>query len=50
MHDEPRTSVFHFHERGDTLDFMRIKFNGVEDGSAQIEVIQVSGRWPTGTL
>jgi hypothetical protein len=50
MHDEPRSSVFHFHERGDTLDFMRIKFNGVDNGAAEIEIIQVSGHWPTGAV
>jgi ribosomal protein L35 len=50
MHDEPRSSVFHFHERGDTLDFMRIKFNGVENGAAEIEILQVSGHWPTGAV
>lgn len=50
MHDEPRSSVFHFHERGDSLDFMRIKLKGVENGLAEIEIIQVSGHWPTGTV
>ena len=50
MHDEPRSSVFHFHERGDTLDFMRIKLNGINDGTAEIEIIQVSGHWPTGSV
>ncbi len=49
MHDEPRSSVFHFHERGDTLDFMRIKLNGVDNGVAELEIIQVSGHWPTGS-
>jgi hypothetical protein len=48
MYDEPRSSVFHFHERGDTLDFMRIKLKGVEEGAADLEIIQVSGHWPTG--
>jgi hypothetical protein len=50
MHDEPRSSVFHFHERGDTLDFMRIKIKAVEDGAAEVEIIQVSGHWPTGAV
>jgi hypothetical protein len=50
MHDEPRSSVFHFHERGDTLDFMRIKLNVVENGAAEIEILQVSGHWPTGAV
>lgn len=50
MHDEPRSSVFHFHERGDTLDFMRIKLNGVDNGAAEVEILQVSGHWPTGAV
>jgi hypothetical protein len=50
MHDEPRSSVFHFHERGDSLDFMRIKLNGVDNGAAEIEILQVSGHWPTGSV
>jgi hypothetical protein len=47
---EPRTSVFHYHERGETLDFMRIKFRGVdaESGAAEIDVMQVSGHWLSG--
>jgi hypothetical protein len=50
MADEPRSSVFHFHERGDTLDFMRIKLNAVDNGAAEIEILQVSGHWPTGAV
>jgi hypothetical protein len=50
IHDEPRSSVFHFHERGDTLDFMRIKLNAVDNGAAEIEILQVSGHWPTGAV
>lgn len=48
--DEPRTSVFHYHERGETLDFMRIKFRGIDadSGSAEIDVMQVSGHWLSG--
>lgn len=48
--DEPRTSVFHYHERGDTLDFMRIKFRGIDadSGTAEIDVMQVSGHWLSG--
>jgi hypothetical protein len=46
--DDPRTSVVYFHERGDSLDFMRIKLRGVEaaTSSAEIDVMQVSGHWP----
>jgi hypothetical protein len=50
MNDEPRSSVFHFHERGDSLDFMRIKLKGVDNGTAEIEILQVSGHWPTGAV
>lgn len=47
---EPRTSVFHYHERGETLDFMRIKFRGIDadSGAAEIDVMQVSGHWLSG--
>jgi hypothetical protein len=46
--DDPRTSVVHFHERGDALDFMRIKLRAIEPStnSAEIDVMQVSGHWP----
>lgn len=48
--DEPRTAVFHYHERGDALDFMRIKLRGIdaETGAAEIDVMQVSGNWLKG--
>jgi hypothetical protein len=46
--DEPRNSVFHYHESGDALDFMRIKLRGVDmdQDIAEIDVMQVSGHWP----
>lgn len=46
--DDPRTTVLYFHERGDALDFMRIKLRAVEaeTNSAEIDVMQVSGNWP----
>jgi len=45
--DEPRTAVFHYHERGEALDFMRIKLRGIDadSGAAEIDVMQVSGGW-----
>ena len=48
--EESRTSIYHYHERGDTLDFMRIKLRGVdpESGAAEIDVMQVSGHWLSG--
>jgi hypothetical protein len=46
--DDPRTSVVYFHERGDTLDFMRIKLRHIDPDSqiAEIDVMQVCGNWP----
>lgn len=46
--DEPRSAVFHYYENGDSLDFMRIKLRHVDaqTGSAEIDVMQVSGHWP----
>jgi hypothetical protein len=46
--DDPRTSIVYFHERGDALDFMRIKVRAVEaeTNCAEIDVLQVSGNWP----
>jgi hypothetical protein len=48
--EEPRSCVFHYHEHGDTLDFMRIKLRAVDaqTGSAELDMMQVSGRWPAG--
>ena len=46
--DEPRSAVFHYYENGDSLDFMRIKLRYVDaqTGTAEIDVMQVSGHWP----
>ncbi|HEY8537440.1 MAG TPA: hypothetical protein VIL28_01155 [Steroidobacteraceae bacterium] len=46
--DDPRTSVVYFHERGDTLDFMRIKLRNIypDSQTAEIDVMQVCGNWP----
>lgn len=48
--DEPRSSVFHYQEHGDALDFMRIKLRSidVQAATAELDVMQVSGRWPAG--
>ena len=46
---DPRTTVFHFYERGDELDFMRVKLRRVDsDGAAEIDLMQVSGNWLKG--
>ena len=49
LRDEPRSSVFHYHERGDALDFMRIKVRSIDPKAqtAEIDVMQVQGHWPT---
>jgi hypothetical protein len=46
--EEPRSAILHFHERGDALDFMRIKLRSVDAQTsvAEIDVMQVSGNWP----
>ena len=48
--DEPRSSVFHYQEHADTLDFMRIKLRSVDaqSGTAELDMMQVSGHWPAG--
>lgn len=48
--DEPRNCVFHYQERGDALDFMRIKLRGVDMDAdiAEIDIMQISGNWPAG--
>lgn len=49
LRDEPRSSVFHYQERGDALDFMRIKVRSIDPKTrtAEIDVMQVQGHWPT---
>jgi hypothetical protein len=46
--DEPRNSVYHYQESGDALDFMRIKLRTIDATAnwAELDVLQVSGRWP----
>ena len=46
--EEHRSAILHFHERGDALDFMRIKLRGVDAATnvAEVDVMQVSGNWP----
>ena len=46
--DEPRCSVYHFFEKGSSLDFMRIKVRSLdaEAGTAELDVMQVSAHWP----
>jgi hypothetical protein len=46
--DEHRRSVFHYHEHGDSLEFMRIKLRFVDAaaGYAELDVMQLHGHWP----
>jgi hypothetical protein len=48
MRDEPRSSVFHYQESGDALDFMRLKMRAInpQAGTAELDIMQVCGRWP----
>ena len=46
--DEHRSSVFYYHERGESLEFMRIKLKSADLASGQVEldVMQLNGHWP----
>jgi hypothetical protein len=46
--DESRTAIFHYHESGEALEFMRIKVNAIDvsGGSGEFEVMQMRGSWP----
>jgi hypothetical protein len=48
--DEHRSSIFFYHERGDSLEFMRIKLKSADASSGLIEldVMQLQGHWPSG--
>jgi hypothetical protein len=47
--DEPRSSVFHYHESGDALELMRLKIRNIDlaDQSAEVDALYVNGRWPS---
>ncbi|HLS81740.1 MAG TPA: hypothetical protein VK025_10090 [Steroidobacter sp.] len=47
--NEPRSSLSHFQENGDGLDFMRVKLRAADaaEGWAEFDVLQASSRWPT---
>lgn len=46
--DEHRSSVFYYQERGDSLEFMRIKLKSADlaSGQVELEVMQMHGHWP----
>jgi hypothetical protein len=48
--EETRSSVFHFQESGNGLDYMRIRVRAIDTAarSAEIDVLQVAAEWPAG--
>lgn len=46
--DEHRSSIFYYHERGDSLEFMRIKLKSADttSGRVELDVMQLHGHWP----
>lgn len=48
LRDESRSAVFHYFERGSSLDFMRIKVRSLDAtaGTAELDVMQVAAHWP----
>jgi hypothetical protein len=49
--DEHRSSIFFYHERGDSLEFMRIKLKSADmsSGLVELDVMQLHGHWPSGS-
>jgi hypothetical protein len=45
--DEPRSVLFHYHESGSALEFMRIKVRSLhpDEGNAALDVLHVRGHW-----
>ena len=48
LREEPRSSVFHYHEQSTALDFMRIKVRSLDAtaGTAELDVMQIAAHWP----
>lgn len=48
--DEHRSSIFYYQERGDSLEFMRIKLKSADarTKAVELDVMQLHGRWPSG--
>jgi hypothetical protein len=46
--EESRSSVFHYFEKGSSLDFMRIKVRSLDAtaGTAELDVMQIAAHWP----
>ena len=47
VRDEHRSSVFYYYERGDSLEFMRIKLKSADAkaGVVDLDVMQLQGHW-----
>lgn len=45
--DEHRSSVFYYYERGDSLEFMRIKLKSADlsRGTVELDIMQMHGHW-----
>jgi hypothetical protein len=48
LRDESRSSVFHYYEKGSSLDFMRIKVRSLDAaaGTAELDVMQIAAHGP----
>jgi hypothetical protein len=48
LREESRSSVFHYFEKGSSLDFMRIKVRSLDAaaGTAELDVMQIAAHWP----
>lgn len=49
VRDEHRSSVFYYHERGESLEFMRLKLKSAnrKSGAVELDVMQLHGHWPS---
>jgi hypothetical protein len=47
--DEHRSSVFYYYERGDSIEFMRMKLKSADLGTGLIEldIMQMHAHWPS---
>lgn len=47
--DEHRSSIFYYHERGDSLELMRIKLKSADarSGRVELDVMQLHGHFPS---
>jgi hypothetical protein len=46
---EHRSSVFYYHERGDSLEFMRLKLKSADprSGAIELDITQLHAHWPS---